>query len=221
MLFVQLASGKQNTPISGKKILYDTLLYKDLPLIQKLMCCIAALGDLCDQTREGREHSLDATEALRLRVDQLWDEYSKKTNTSSKPYPCHDRATKSMWFNDDHTTLTFVYFSSAYLLLSVIAPLAPPLISGKTDFCQTILDAATFLDVRRNAFAYMRMATPLLLIAIHSRNEEHRKGSTDIFGFWSRGSMRGVSALALDAVRRIKERRSSETYATHPKAVNV
>jgi hypothetical protein len=193
MLFVQVATDGCNVPLSAKKILYDTLLYKDPPVIQKLMCCIAALQDLRTWNGRNCESSAKDKQNLRRQVDQLWMGYSARTHLG--------QSMEMVGFDDAFTTLTVSYFSAAYVLLEV-TPGGSQDTSKSSRYAQVILDAAIYLDTTRNAVAYMRMAMPLLLVALHAQDREHRETTVGIFEIWSKASMRGISALALDTIRR-------------------
>ncbi|KAF2625795.1 hypothetical protein BU25DRAFT_306639, partial [Macroventuria anomochaeta] len=199
ILFVQLASDQHSVPFPAKKILYDTLLYKDPPLIQRLMCCIAALRELHAQTYDKEHLDQETYGCLNLEVNQLWDEFSRQKPTKNPNW--QDTTAEIVLFNDAFTALTAAYFSSAHILLAILRP-------DTTDFpdllhhSRMILDVAAFLDITHNAIAYMRMATPLLLVALHAQSFGHRNSVVGIFEIWSRESMRGISALALDAVHR-------------------
>jgi hypothetical protein len=193
MLFIQLATGSFDVPLSSKKILYDTLQYEDPPMIQKLMCCITALHDLRASNAEAHGPRAQNLTLLQLRVEELWRDYSSQKSTGS--------AAKTGSFDDAFTALTFAYFASARILLGT-----PSLDCGDVPESsrptQVILDAASFLDTSRNAIAYMRMATPLLLVALYSKCRGHRMSAVGLFEGWAKGSMRGISALALDAACR-------------------
>jgi hypothetical protein len=69
MLFIQLASDQNSLPVSVMGILYDTLLCKDPPLIQRLMCCIAAPKDLHARTNDLDLVDIETCGSLKLRID--------------------------------------------------------------------------------------------------------------------------------------------------------
>lgn len=199
MLFIQLATNSCNVPLSAKKILYDTLLYKDPPMIQKLMCHITALLDLRAGCHGRPESLVEDLAFLKSGVDQLWLEYS-----AHKP----DNRTDDMeTFNDAFTALTVAYFSAARIISWVIM-LDVANTAAWSRQSQVILNVASFVDVTRNAFAFMRMATPLLLVALHAQSREHRESVMSIFELWAKRSMKGISVLALDAVRRAEQKSS-------------
>lgn len=192
MLFVKIATGSYLVPLSAKKILHDTLLYEDPPVIQQLMCCITALHDLQASITEVSGLRVHNLVALQSTVEELWREYTSRKGT--------DYAAKTGSFVDAFTALTSAYFSAARILLGVSS--SGRYASELTGHAQVILDAASLLDTSRNAIAYMRMATPLLLVALHSRCRSHRLSAVDLFEGWTKRSMPGISALALDAISR-------------------
>ena len=196
VLFVQLATDQHSVPISAKKILYDTLMYKDPPLIQRLMCYVAALRELHTRTVNTEQLDGKTYELLKLQVNQLWDEYRKLKNLDTD-----DITTKTVSFSDAFTALMKAYFSSAQIFIAILG-LHDSDLADLLHHSQVILEAATFLDTAHNAIAYMRMATPLLSVALHTPSYQHRKSAVDTFKTWSPGNMRGISVLALDAIRR-------------------
>lgn len=208
MLFVQLASGKPSIPVSSKKIMYNTLLYKDLPTIQKVMCCMSELRELNAQRCKVEVLNVEAYKLLKLQLRQLWTEYSKTAILASGDSKRYETTTRNMLFSDAFTALTIAYFSSAFILLETVPSEIADSTEPKNHF-QAILDAAMYLDVAHNPIAFMRMGTPLLLVAMHARCPEQTKKAVDLFKHWSRGSMRGISALALDAVSREEGRKEN------------
>lgn len=194
MLFVQLATDHRNIPISARRILQDTLQYQHPPLIQRLMSCIAELGELEPLTRRAEVARLE------YQVSQLWDEYGK----IHQLHQCDPRL-KTMQFSDPFMALTMAFFSSAYILLAVRGPDGLNHIDLGHYF-ELILDAATYLDTDRNAIAFMRMSTPLLLIALYGQHQPFSTRAVARYEAWSARSMRGISALALDAIRRREQK---------------
>ena len=97
--------------------------------------------------------------------------------------------------------LTMACFSSAQILQVILSAVTTERTDLKYHF-QVILDAAKYLDTTRNAIAYMRMATLLLLVAMHALDHLQLKSAIDLFDFWLTCSMRGINALALGAVHR-------------------
>lgn len=198
MLFIQLASDYSDIPIASKRILSDTLLYKQPPLIQRLMCCISSLLDQRGSTLCMAVEEESACALLKLQIDQLWNEHSRQRGEEISG---NDIVDKAVYFSDAFTALTLAYFGSANVTLAIRCPgsMDP---TGLKHHAQLILEAAMYLDTGRNPIAFMRMATPLLLVALHGESLEHRVSAIDMFKTWSRRSMRGISALALDAVYR-------------------
>lgn len=193
MLYIQIATDSYKVPLSAKKILHDTLLYKDPPMIQKLLCCITALHDLRASNAMTRDLWAQDLASLTSRVEELWREFSSRKSTIC--------AAKTGSSDDAFTALTAAYFSSAHIIIGALLSNREYALQASAHE-QIIIDAASFLDARQNAIAYMRMATPLLLVALNSQCDGHRMRAVGIFEGWADGTMRGISALALDAVSR-------------------
>lgn len=154
MLFIELASTHHKVPrISDGKILYDTLLYERLPLSQKLMCCITALGECGDVTCETKYASIKA------QVEQLWSAYVDDHHSISL-----ERSTHSGFFPDGFTSLTVAFFTSAHNLLAVRG-LGAIDVESLEQHWQLLLHAATYLNTDHNAITFMHMAMPLLLVS--------------------------------------------------------
>lgn len=139
---------------------------------------------------------------LELQVDQLRNEFNRQERKGSSR---HDTAVRTRSFSNAFTTLTLAYFSSASIILAICCPGKRDL-AGLKHHAQLILDAAIHLDTDQNPIAFMRMATPLLLVALHVECHGYRESAIDKFQSWSRRSMRGISALALDSVHRQVEK---------------
>lgn len=194
MLFVQLATDYRSAPISAKRILYKTLQYQHPPLIQRLMCCIAALAEL------GSVMYPADIALLTNQVDQLWNEYSKSNTLCMYSLPM-----ESVQFDNPFMAITMTFFSAAYILLAEHGPGSTDQIDAVHHF-QLILDAAMYIDTDNNAIAFMRMSTPLLLVALHGCHHGLRTGAITRYQVWSTKCMSGISALALNAVRRKEQR---------------
>jgi len=135
---------------------------------------------------------------LKLQIEQLWNEHSRQRG---EEFSENDIVDKAGYFSDAFTALTLAYFSSANVALAIRCPGSMDPTSLK-HHAQLILEAATYLDTDRNPIAFMRMATPLLFVALHGENLEHRVSAIDKFKIWSGRSMKGISALSLNSVYR-------------------
>lgn len=78
--------------------------------------------------------------------------------------------------------LTMACFSSAQILQVILSAVTTERTDLKYHF-QAILDAAKYLDTTRNAIAYMRMATLLLLVAMHALDHLQLKSAIDLFDY--------------------------------------
>jgi hypothetical protein len=223
MTFIHLTGNGNQTPVEVRRILYGTLEYKKLPMFQRLMSHVSTLSEMYVASSFGAtQQSLDLATYIKVEseVDSLWHEYADPT-ANIGPQPLWKEApTGTVQFRDAFTALTIAYFSSARILLGIIARrLATPLLD-LTDHYTTILQASQFLQTYTIGCAYMRMATPLLLVALHSPRPSQQRRATGCFERWIRKSMTVISALALESIyqQRASEKQLSvlvlETYGT-------
>lgn len=204
MAFVYLTSRKSiGTQVGVKKILLETLAYKSLPTFQRLMSHIGDLAKIYveKQSPGSQEQLIDLSLYSRVKADVeiLWLEYKEQAE---------NRGETLLWVNengrpkyrDAFTALALAYFSAARVLFTILAPRFAATFPDFTDHYQSILDCASFLKTHRIGCAYMRMATPLYLVALHSPSPEQRRYAISNFQDWRNGSMAGISALALERI---------------------
>jgi hypothetical protein len=199
MTFVHLTGGGKETPVEVRRILYGTLEYRSLPMFQRLMSHVSTLSEMyvassVDETQQ----TLDLTTYMivKAEVESLWHEYA------DAQLSWQEVSTGTVQFRDAFTALTTAYFSSARILLYATALQLVASFLDLTDHHATILHASQFLQTYTIGCAYMRMATPLLLVALHSPRPSQRRQATDCFDSWIKKSMTGISALALEAIYR-------------------
>jgi hypothetical protein len=140
-------------------------------------------------------------------VEALWQDYVDAATRVKTQVSWQDDLTGEVQFRDAFTALTMAYFSSARVLLSIVAPQLAASFLDPTDHCATILQASQYLQTYTIGCAYLRMATPLLLVALHSPELSQRRQATDCFERWIKKSMTGISALALESIH---QHRASE-----------
>jgi hypothetical protein len=192
MAFVQLASKEAQSPVSTEEILYKVLLYKETPLFHRLMNCVVSLVDInVDLQANGMLDStgLEALRFIQEEIGSLWTEYNRRVTAFLQP--------RNLKYHNAFTALTVSYFSSARILLGI---LAHPLTSSEGDDCAIILGCSTYLLTHENGCAYMRMAMPLLLVALNAMEVCQQTEAIGIFERWKTGSMAGISAPALKAI---------------------
>ena len=213
MAFVYLTtrSGKESVHrgVDTKKILLETLAYKSLPTFQRLMSHIGDLAEIyvAKKSPGSQEQLIDLSVYSRVKADVelLWLEYKEKAESKNEVL---------MWTNengrpeyrDAFTALAIAYFSTARVLFTILAPRFAATFPNFTDHYASILDCASFLKTHRIGCAYMRMATPLYLVALHSPSSEQRQRAITNFEDWRKGSMAGISTLALERINEKQDR---------------
>jgi hypothetical protein len=209
LAFVQLTSNGKRTSVDVKKILYDALDYEELPIFQRVTTQFTKLADVYSdmdislrQKEEVRFLTAKESETIRTEIESLWDEYSETASTNHEILMWHDPYTATTQFRDAFTALTIAYFSATRILLAIIATPSTTPHGALEDYCQSVLQASLYMQTCSIGCAYMRMAAPLLLVALNAPELKQRTIAISCFRSWERGSMRGISELALDTVQR-------------------
>jgi hypothetical protein len=209
LAFVQLTSNGKDTCIDIQKILYDALDYEELPIFQRLSTHFTKLADAYSE-KEGTGTTVNAQQtnnreehmAVKHEIDDLWKEYTETATLDNEILTWYDTCTDTSQYRDAFTALTIAYFSATRILLAVITTPFAASCSDLTDHCRSILQAALYMQTCSIGCAYMRMAAPLLLVALHAPERRQRKIAIGCFRSWEHGSMRGISELALETIRR-------------------
>jgi hypothetical protein len=202
MSFVYLTTRKPQ-PIMIRRILTENLLYKKLPIFQQLMTHIAALAEMYvgmgDADRKEQRIGLEAYSRVKTEVEELWSEYLEQASFSQEKlfFP----GDGAMAYRNGFTALTVAYFCTARILIKILAPRFASSYPDFTDHFATVMECSRFLRTKKIGCAYMRMATPLYLVAMHSPSPEHRREAIATFQDWKTGSMSGISALALETIK--------------------
>lgn len=205
MAFIQLISSEQRTDIDVRKILHDSLDYEELPIFQRLTTQFTLLAAVYKSMTQGIEW--DPTtgsqltpgehKAFRTEIDALWQECNERGEAT-----WYDEGTQARVFRDVFTALMVAYFSATRVLLALTAPTFASPSTDYVDHFQLILDAARYMQTRQIGCAYMRIAAPLLLVALHAPHVEQRNAAVANFEAWETSTMRGMSELALEAIER-------------------
>ncbi|CAA9956954.1 hypothetical protein PTMSG1_00562 [Pyrenophora teres f. maculata] len=213
LLLIHLTGHGKETPVEAKRILYGTLEYVQLPIFQRLMGYISTLAEVYFAHKQGvAEQHLDhmAYTTIKNDVESLWLEYAEEAALADT-FLVWETASGTMHFRDAFTALAVAYFSAARILLGIIAPqLAIPSIDS-TNQHATILQASQYLQIHTAGCAYMRMAAPLLLVALHCPRWSQQRQATACFERWNSKPLSGISALALESIYR---HRTSEVYGS-------
>ncbi|KAF2660265.1 hypothetical protein K491DRAFT_711777 [Lophiostoma macrostomum CBS 122681] len=210
MSFVYLTTRKPQ-PIKIRKILTENLEYRRLPIFQQLMTHIASLAEMYISMDDagGKEQciGLEVYSRVKTRVESLWSEYLEQAQLNQEQlfFP----GDGAMAYRNGFTALTVAYFCAARILIKVLAPRFASSYPDFTDHFATVMECARFLQTKKIGCAYMRMATPLYLVSVHSPSLEQRRDAIATFQHWKMGSMGGISALALAT---IKQRMGTEQF---------
>ncbi|KAF2715456.1 hypothetical protein K504DRAFT_457620 [Pleomassaria siparia CBS 279.74] len=183
MAFVYLTTRKsQRIPV--KKILIETLAYERLPTFQRLMSHIGMLAEIyVDKTSPGsKEQLIDLAvySGVKADIDALYLEYKEQAESRGEvlSWKTSDGRTD---YRDSFTALSLAYFSAARILLTILAPRLAATFPNFTDHYASILSCAYYLKAHRIGCAYMRMAMPLYLVAVHSPEAEQRMSAIGNF----------------------------------------
>jgi hypothetical protein len=203
LAFVQLTSSGKKTSIDVGKILHDTLDYEELPIFQRLTTQFAKLVEsynnieIASREDGAGQASLGVDEytTCKMEIENIWHEYSGTEILTWQNSP-----TDARHFRDTFTALSIAYFSATRILLTLTAPQYDESCLDGIDSYQEIVEAAQFMRSREVGFAYMRIAAPLLLVALHAPKLEQRMVAIASFQGWEKGSLRGISELALDTI---------------------
>jgi hypothetical protein len=202
--FVNL-TGRKVLAVPARKFFAQSFESDRLPLFQQLMDRIAILAEIYNKQMSlgSIQQRIDLSTYARVKseIEALWLEYQGHTRLG---YSVKSRCAHSETaFCDGFTALTIAYFSAAHILLGVLSSrLGGEMYVGlnECDHHATIINSARFLRGTRIGCAYMRMSTPLLLVAIHSPNAELRSEAISVFESWRHGHMKGISALAFERI---------------------
>ncbi|KAB2104172.1 hypothetical protein AG0111_0g7620 [Alternaria gaisen] len=205
MVFINLTKDGKETPFQVQRILYGSLEYIRLPVFQRLMSHVSYLVEENAARESGASQqpiSPKTYTEVATNIEELWLEYVGKAASNGTSVFWQDVKTGAMQFRDEFTALTVAYFSAARILLCIVASQYTNSLSTMPHQHSIILQASRYLQTYTNGFAYMRMATPLLLVALHSPASSQREKATACFEHWINGPMSGISALALERIQR-------------------
>jgi hypothetical protein len=209
LAFVQLTSSERDTSIDAKRIMYDVLDYDELPIFQRVSAHFTQLADAYSKmdsdgtTAKAQQigtHEEPTT--VKNEIDSLWEEYTGTATLNNELLIWYDTGTDTSQYRDAFTALTIAYFSATRILLTVTGPRPATYSTDLADHCQSVLRASLYMQTCLIGCAYMRMAAPLLLVALHAPEARQRQIAIGCFQSWEYGSMRGISELALDTIRR-------------------
>ncbi|KAH7091363.1 hypothetical protein FB567DRAFT_558299 [Paraphoma chrysanthemicola] len=220
MAFVQLTSQGQKASVDIKDVLHNALSYDELPMFQRLVTHFTALADVYSELQSARtQRRLDIEEATNVEtaVENLWAEYKLTASVQNEQITWRDTDTNITQYRDAFTALVCAYFSATRILLYLLSPIPLPCQLDAVEHHQSILDVAHHMETHLIGCAYMRMAAPLLLVALHGPKVEQRKKSVEYFQRWDSKGMRGITTLVVDCMHRhLVKRVSPEEEPIHP-----
>lgn len=216
MTFVYLTTRyNDRNNVCGEEVLRETLTYYRMPVFQRLINHITKLTALYLQLQDAEDSAkpdlIDLGEYMRIKggVEALWLEYERSAEEQGQ---CLFWTTPSgaVGYRDAYTALCIAYFASARVLFSILAPRLAASFIDFTDHYQQMLDIAEYLGGFKIGCAFMRMSTPLYLVAMHAKSKEQRETAIRIFEEWRVTGLGGLSALALESIYRRQGLREGE-----------
>lgn len=208
MAFVYLTTRQEDkASVCAEEILRERLAYWNVPIFQRLIGYITRLTALYLQLDDGEGGAmpdiLDLEEYTRIKadVDALWLEYNLDAEQRGQRL-YWTTSNGSTEYRDAYTALCVAYFASARALFGILAPSLMASYVDVTDYYQQILDIAEYLTTFKIGCAFMRMATPLYLVAMHGKRKEQHGTAINIFEKWRVIGLGGISALALESIYR-------------------
>lgn len=206
MAFVYLTTRKEDeNNVCAETILRESLSYQQPPIFQRLMGHIARLSEIYVGLEKGKDEvksqliDLEIYMEVKSGVDGLWLEYKELAEEKGQQLSWKNE-TGTTRYRDAFTALCIAYFASARILFSILAPRLAASYLDFTDYYEQIVDIATYLTTFKIGCAFMRMATPLYLVALHAPRLDQRRVAIKIFEQWKGIGLSGISALALERI---------------------
>ncbi|KAJ4295368.1 hypothetical protein N0V90_007380 [Kalmusia sp. IMI 367209] len=202
MQFVYLTTRQEDkNTICSEEVLRETLTYYKLPIFQRLIGHITKLTTLyleLEDNDDGKvpEGLIDLKEYIKIKsdVDTLWHEYNLSAESQSERL-YWTTPSGAIEYRDAYTALCVAYFASARVLFSILAPRLAASYVDVTDYYQQMLDIANYLTTFKIGCAFMRMATPLYLVAMHAGKKDQKESATRVFENWRVVGLGGISKI--------------------------
>lgn len=205
MAFVYLTTRKKEEEIVPVEyVLRENLFYEKIPIFQRLVTFITQLSEiyvgLDEETSEGG-HALNLGTYMEVKdgMGELWQEFTETYEQKGRMIQWENEQGAIMYYSP-FTALTIAFFATANNLFHILAPHLTVTYLDFTDHYQKVLDAAAFLRAFKIGCAYMRLAAPLYLVALHAPQERQRTMAILYFEEWRNIGMGGISALALNSI---------------------
>ena len=208
MAFVYLTTRQEDRAnVCAEEVLRETLTYWDVPIFQRLIGYMTRLTALYLKLDDSKDRAmpdllgLEEYARIKAGVDALWLEYKLDAEQQGQRlYWVNSKGTTE--YRNAYTALCVAYFGSARALFGILAPSLMASYVDVTDYYQQILDIAEYLTTFKIGCAFMRMATPLYLVAMHGKRKEQIDTAVSIFERWRVIGLGGISALALESIYR-------------------
>ncbi|PVI05105.1 hypothetical protein DM02DRAFT_610971 [Periconia macrospinosa] len=229
MAFVYLTTHKKEEElVPVEMVLRENLFYEKIPIFQRLVTFITQLSEIYVGIDEGNideaGHALDLEVYMEVKagIAELWQEFTETYEAKGRKIQWKNEQGATMYYSP-FTALSIAFFATAYNLFAILAPHLAATYLDFTDHYQRVLDAAAFLRAFRIGCAYMRIAAPLYLVALHAPQKYQKDMALLYFEEWRKIGMGGISALALDSIaarspeyrrRRLALNGGSQAYPT-------
>ncbi|KAF2689825.1 hypothetical protein K458DRAFT_273559, partial [Lentithecium fluviatile CBS 122367] len=206
LAFVYLTSKKHQSNNSAEKVLRNSLSYTKLPIMQRLLSLFSRLSEVYVRLEDGEEQDMgqqidDSIVVMEVQsaVDALEEEYKAAAEEKGERLSWKT-STGTIEYRNPYTAVCIAYIAATRLLLSTLAARLPVTYLGPTDFFHVILNATAYLCTVKIGCAFMRMSSPLYLVAIHASMVDQRMKALAVFEEWKVSGLGGISALALESI---------------------
>jgi hypothetical protein len=212
MSFVYLTTRKDDPEtIPVEQILRQNLDYDRLPIFQRLVSFVMRLSEIYVGLQEespGKTGRGEVRQLLDLElymevksgIDALWLEYTKTAEAKGHRLQWTNDVSGTPEYRDPFTALCISFFAAAHILFSILAPRLAVSYLDFTDYYQQVLSCAAYLRAFVIGCSFMRIATPLYLVALHAPKVQQKATAVAYFVEWRRMGMGGISALALENI---------------------
>jgi hypothetical protein len=201
MAFAQLTAHGEKTPVDVDKMLYGTMRYDELPVPQQMMTHFTRLAECYNDMKGGRvSMNVEECERIQSQVAELWCKYPISVSSGDKSLIWTSPITKAFQFRSSDAALVSAYYYGILILLGMLAPWHAQ--DTGIDHYEAILQAADFIADNFISCAHVGVTASLLLVAVHAPKFAQRQKAMAYFDNWNTGSMRGISALALECTNR-------------------
>ncbi|CAI6325159.1 unnamed protein product [Periconia digitata] len=205
MAFVYLTTHKKEDElVPVELVLRENLFYEKIPIFQRLVTFITRLSEIyigIDEGKANQAHALNLEIYMEVKngIDELWQEFRETYETKGRTIQWENEQGATM-YHSPFTALSIAFFATAHNLFHILAPHLTVSYLDFTDHFQKVLDASAFLRAFKIGCAYMRLAAPLYLVALHAPKQSQRHTAILYFEEWKKIGMGGISALALDGI---------------------